>query len=360
MLDSFVVFDIELANADPSSICEIAFVRFINGRAEKALQTLLRPTPNDLLLSSYEESDDEDASRIIVDPMAFFIHGIRSEDLESAPTLADIWKDVAEFIGDLPLVAHNATQDIKKLLQALENQDLSLGSITYYCTLTISRNEPTHSHITSRELGELSDALGVDWFLIERPSGFAGHSALVDANAAGEIMVQILSSGYKTFANLSSKLGMIPGKVIDSTFKNGNTKPQAKNPLWLATSPAEFQSLTESLSEMGFKIRSEHMFFGKNFAISLWLESMTESEFWFCVALCGGNMKTSVSKVLDYLVEGIDPKGKYTRGSTTKSLKAKELISRGVSSLQVIDEKVLLEMFGEDVLADLQTYRERR
>jgi NAD-dependent DNA ligase len=170
-------------------------------------------------------------------------------------------------------------------------------------------------------------------------------------------MVQILASGYKSFANLSSKLDLIPGKVVDSIFKNGNTKPQAKNPLWLAPSPAEFQTLTESLSEMGFKVHSEHMFFGKNFTISLWLESMNESDFWFCVALCGGNMKTSVSKVVDYLVEGIDPKGKYIRGNTTKSLRAKELLAKGESRIQVIDEKELLKMFGHDVLADLEKYR---
>jgi len=361
-MDSFVAFDIELANADPSSICEIAFVRFIDGKAERTLETLVRPNPNDLVFTFDDEDEDEDEDEddgdlILVDAIPFSIHGIRPEDLESAPTLKDIWRDVEELIGDLPLVAHNATQDIKKLLMALDDQDLSLGTKNYYCTLTISRNEPSHSNITSRELESLSTSLDVTWFPILRPSGILGHSAGVDATASGEIMVKILDTGYNSLADLSSKLDLIPGKVVDSAFKNGNTKPQPKNPFWLAPSPAEFQSLKESLTEMGFLVRSDHIFFGKNFAISLWLENMNESDFWFCIALCGGNMKTSVSKFLDYLVEGFDPKGKYIRGNTTKSLKAKELQAKGDSHIQVLDEKTLLEMLGEDVLSDLESYR---
>jgi len=52
-------------------------------------------------------------------------------------------------------------------------------------------------------------------------------------------------------------------------------------------------------------------------------------------------------------VEGIDPKGKYIKGETTKSLKARELISEGKSNIQVLDESSFLGMLGEDVLIDL-------
>ncbi|NBR23797.1 MAG: hypothetical protein EBU08_08530, partial [Micrococcales bacterium] len=103
--------------------------------------------------------------------------------------------------------------------------------------------------------------------------------------------------------------------------------------------------------------RENHPFFGKNFAISLWLNQMNETDFWTCVALCGGNMKTSVSKFTDFLVEGIDPKGKYIKGETTKSLKARELISEGKSNIQVLDESSFLEMLGEDVLIDLGKFK---
>ena len=69
-------------------------------------------------------------------------------------------------------------------------------------------------------------------------------------------------------------------------------------------------------------------------------------------------MKTSVSKFTHYLVEGQDPKGKYVKGQTTKSIKAKEVISQGKSDLVILDESEFLKLLGDEVLKDLKRFRD--
>jgi NAD-dependent DNA ligase len=137
-----------------------------------------------------------------------------------------------------------------------------------------------------------------------------------------------------------------PNSVIDEV----KIVKRAGNPRWADISPEEFDALKADLLVRGFIPNTDHQFFGKNLAISLFLESMTEPVFWLAIALVGGNMKKNVSKVLNYLVEGNDPTGKYQKGKTTKSLKARELISSGCQSLTIIDESELLSILGEDVV----------
>jgi DNA polymerase-3 subunit epsilon len=356
-MDSFVVFDIELANSNPSSICEIAFIKFIDGKASDALVSLLKPNPNDISISF--NNDDADNFKIIVDPISQSIHGIRSEDLGSAPKLSDIWSEVLDYIGELPLVAHNATQDINKLFQALKDYDLVLPDREYFCSLTLSRNAPETRGFESHRLEDVALSMDVDWFLATRPSGLVGHAALVDANATGEIMVKLLETKSGSFKELCSSLEMLPGRIVGGKVKNGNTKIQQKNPLWLAPSLDDFATIVASLAELGFAPREDHPFFGKNFVLSLSLESLDETSFWICIALAGGQMKTSVSKFTHFLVEGNDPKGKYKKGETSKSLKAREILANGKGSLRILDESEFMSLLGKDVLLDLENYKSK-
>jgi NAD-dependent DNA ligase len=170
-----------------------------------------------------------------------------------------------------------------------------------------------------------------------------------------------LSKAVESDENLDVA-GFILDELIREAFSeeenfDPNSKVGSKNPRWIAPSPTEYKDIVSSLTQRGFKPRVHHPFFGKNIMISLWLDRLSTTDFWICVALCGGNMKTNVSNLTDYLVEGSDPKGKYSRGQTTKSIKARKLIAGGNTNLQVLNEEHFLAMLGEDVLAELQAYK---
>lgn len=145
-------------------------------------------------------------------------------------------------------------------------------------------------------------------------------------------------------------------------FEKANKKSEIKstnrlgNPRWATISPEDFVNLKKQLVEEGKAPNPNHPFYDKNFALSLFLESMNEPTFWVCIALVGGNMKTGVSKQVDYLVEGEDKTGKYEKGKTTKGIKARELIAGGETRISIIEEDRFLELLGDGVLEEARQH----
>ena len=126
------------------------------------------------------------------------------------------------------------------------------------------------------------------------------------------------------------------------------------NPRWVDFSPEQFEALVSSLEQQGHSPDSRHPFFGKSFVISLFLDSLSEVEFWHCIARCGGLMKKNVSKGLNFLVEGDDHSGKYVKGQTGKSVKAREFNSRGESHIVILDETEFLGLLGSNVFNEVK------
>lgn len=342
VVDSFVVFDIELANPDPRSICEFAFIKFKgSGEDPNAVATLVKPI-GDLAQ---------------VDPISQSIHGISSKDLDDAPALEEVWSQVVEFIGDLPLVAHGATQDIKKLIETLHwnyyqgAEGMEISDREFFCTLTIGRNHPETKGFDSHGLGAFSAEYGVEWTQSVRPSGGYGHIALMDAYATGEIMQKMLSYFGGSFSTLTEELNMRSGKIASNTVVHGNTKKPKPNPFFAnmkEVNSADFDSMVKDYETQGL-IDKSHLFSGRNFLLTLSMQSISNRDFWKCVAMSGGQMKTGISKKIDYLVEGIDPNGKYEKGTSSKSVKARELNDTGDSNIVILDEAGFLELLGPEI-----------
>ena len=90
MFSDYVVFDLETTGRDPQScgIVEIAAVRVEKGHIVDRFESLVKP-------------------EMAVEPGARAVHGIGDDQLADAPSLADIWADFKNFIGDRVLIAHN-------------------------------------------------------------------------------------------------------------------------------------------------------------------------------------------------------------------------------------------------------------
>ena len=338
-MDSFVAFDFETANFDPTSICEIAFVKFEGIREDRdypALYTLLRPM-----------------GKLEVGAQQTLIHGITKKDLKSAPKLGDVWSEISDFIGDLPLVAHNATQDFNKLAEALFSQGESLPNLHFYCTLTLARNIPSVVTDTDFKLENLADLLDVEWSEIPRPSGIAGHSALLDALATGEIMHRLLGEYEGSFEAMLSELNMKPGTVREGVVTHGNIKIKDTSFFnrYASYNETTFQERVEFLKSAGYAQKLGTPLENSNVVITLELESLSVNEFWDCMALVGANFKSSVTSKVNFLVEGsVDPKGQYERGETSKSVKALELNESGKAKIRILDEDQLIELIGTEIV----------
>jgi len=107
--------------------------------------------------------------------------GITNAMVQAAPPAAVVMADAARFVGDTPMVAHNASFD-RRYWQA----ELALCGLPaaqpYACTVLLSRR--LYPDAPSHKLGSL-----VDWFGLPRTG--QAHRALADAEMAAELLGRI-------------------------------------------------------------------------------------------------------------------------------------------------------------------------
>ena len=96
-----IVLDTETTGLDftRERIIEFAAVRLENGKIKDEFQTLINPQQH-------------------IRKSSIAIHGITEEMVQDAPTEEEIMPKILEFIGDYPIVAHNAIFDYSFLNEA--------------------------------------------------------------------------------------------------------------------------------------------------------------------------------------------------------------------------------------------------
>ncbi len=110
-----------------------------------------------------------------------YITGITNAMIAAAPPVAKVMRDACKFVGNMPVVAHNASFD-KKFWDA-ELAHLSLSSASKFaCTMLLSRriypNSPNH------RLSTLVQLLGL-------PQSGRAHRAMVDAEMTSHLWCRI-------------------------------------------------------------------------------------------------------------------------------------------------------------------------
>ncbi len=107
-MTNFVAIDVETANADMASICQIGIAKFIDGELVEEWSSLINP---------------ED----YFDPINIAIHGIKSEDVSEAPTFPEIFNILTEYSDRNRLWVCHTHFDRVSISQAVSKY--SLGGI---------------------------------------------------------------------------------------------------------------------------------------------------------------------------------------------------------------------------------------
>ena len=107
--------------------------------------------------------------------------GISNAMVAAAPDAAEVMARASRFVGDTPMVAHNAAFDRKFWVGELARLGLSAVQ-PFACTLLISRR--LYPHAPNRKLGSL-----VDYHRLPRTG--TAHRALADAEMAAELLGRI-------------------------------------------------------------------------------------------------------------------------------------------------------------------------
>ncbi len=185
---SFVALDLETSGKYPleSDICEIAAIKYENGKIVGEFQTLIKPT--------HKMSD-----------FVISIHGITNEMVENAPKIEQKIKELHDFIGDAVVTAHHAPFDLGFLAVAFEDARLPLPEGPILCTSLISRVAFPNSE--NHKLQTLIKYLGID-------QGVA-HRALDDTKACLQLLIKCLTELDKKDSKKLQDAGLGPHLTIE-------------------------------------------------------------------------------------------------------------------------------------------------
>lgn len=161
-MDSWVAIDFETANGSRASACSVAVVRFSGDEEKESYATLIRPP----------DGHDRFEARNTA------IHGIRRTDVVGAPRWPVVWSQLRDFIGDSPVVAHNAAFDTSVIRGANSAVGIRPPSLRYACTLVIARQT---WQLDSYTLPRVARAAGIVFG--------DHHRAEADARAAANVLL---------------------------------------------------------------------------------------------------------------------------------------------------------------------------
>lgn len=165
MSERFVVIDVETANPDMSSICQVGLAVYENGE---------RVATHSILIDPEDEFDEFNIA----------IHGITAEQVKGCPNFADALPEVAGVVRD-SVVASYGHFDKAAISQACAAHKVDLP-ISAWLNLhpVVRRAWPDEATAHGVALAKTSKRLGV--ILINH------HDAEADAIAAGEIFIKAM------------------------------------------------------------------------------------------------------------------------------------------------------------------------
>ncbi len=163
----FIAFDLETTGIQPKTdaIIEVGAVRFEGAEPVESFSTLINPGRP-------------------IPPGASAVNGITDEMVAGSPAVETVLADLAEFCGDLPLVAHNAPFDFKFLLKAVDDYKTKAPSGVVLDSCALSR--VIFPGMINYKLGTLVNHFGFP------PGDF--HRAEIDSVHCGRLFARIVQA----------------------------------------------------------------------------------------------------------------------------------------------------------------------
>ncbi|MCE9568962.1 MAG: hypothetical protein K8R10_02970 [Rhodocyclales bacterium] len=161
----FVALDVETANPDMSSICQIGIVRFEDGVPVETWSSLVNP-------------------KDYFDEMNVSIHGIESDDVRGAPDFKQLSPELNQRVGGRVVAIHTAF-DRNAITQAASRHGAMPPECSWLNTASVARRAWPEVAQKGYGLGPLATKLGIT---------FEHHDAAEDARAAGMILVRAMEA----------------------------------------------------------------------------------------------------------------------------------------------------------------------
>lgn len=349
---SFVGFDVETANRRWGSICQIGLVKIVDGEEVDRASWLCKPPAS---LAQFEEGN-------------VAIHGITEQDVADAPDVCDCIPKMAEFVGDLPLVAHNAQFDASALRDACQACEVEVPQMLFACTLAQAR--ATKLDVANHRLPTLAEHFGIT---LDNH-----HDACEDAAACAGVMVGLARQAGHTGSLMSfvhdsgftlgsidaarvtpvlrdrsgagramqaekAAQGGVSAAVAASAAPQGSNQAGPAKPSQSKGPQRPWQSVAtpDTVPEPNADADPNAPLYGENVTLTGEFEPHDKGELWQKIAEQGAQVGKNVTKKTTVLVVG------EWATVTSKEKRARELQDKG-QDIQIWQASQLLEALGLD------------
>lgn len=160
----FVVIDVETANADLSSICQVGIASFCNGNLADAWESLVNP---------------ED----YFSPVNISIHGINEYRVRNAPTWTEIFPEVTSRLQNR-IVASHTPFDRRAVESACQRSDVQHCECTWLDSARVVRIAWPEFRRSGYGLTNVAAHFGIE---------YQAHDALEDARCAGLLLLRAIA-----------------------------------------------------------------------------------------------------------------------------------------------------------------------
>lgn len=194
----FVAIDVETANADMASICQIGVAKYNNG----------------ILIEEWSS---------LIDPEDYFdfinidIHGITEEDVEGKPTFPEIFNQLGSLLNDAICVSHTHFDRVS-ISRALTKYGLPNFDTTWLDSARVARR--TWEEFAWGGYGLANICNKIDY-------QFKHHDALEDAKASGHVLLAAIE---KTGLDVNAWLKRIKQPIDPANVSSGAAIKRDGNP----------------------------------------------------------------------------------------------------------------------------------
>ena len=322
----FVAVDVETANDNWGSICQIGAVRYRDGQETASQSWLCTPPPG---LEHFAEIN-------------ISIHGITAADVEGAMPFATAAAELFDFIGSDVIVAHNVQFDSSALRSGLLAAGADVPTVPLACSLALSRDASKQGVISvaNHKLPTVVKHLG--------GASFTHHDATEDARAAGTIITGLAQRFGHTgsitdlFTSREFSLGRLESSAIlpvlrahtaptsgddlgagtdfrDSTRSAGTSKKSASS----NRAPWQAVATPDTIPDPNPDADPQGALYGQHVTLTGDFEPYDKGMLWQGIAKRGGQVGKNVTKKTTLLVVGEWAK------KTSKEKRAEELQEKG-------------------------------
>lgn len=190
MSERITVFDIELLNQDPTSICAIGIVEMIDKKIVSTYYSLIKPR------------------NLSFDIHRYRVHKIKAKSLIHERPFHEVWKEIVHYFQDHIVVGHDIQGDMMHMRDALRQSHIDYPDLYMSCTNVLAHL--LYSDLHKYNLKELAQRIGYE---------YEAHHALEDAKATAHVLLKMIED-YESLTALHQSYHLEFGEMHSHYYRN--------------------------------------------------------------------------------------------------------------------------------------------